>query len=121
MVARVAAQEDGDVVLFEDRLLRIAWKAARCQERRLLRTAVVGRVPPPRSGDATLEVRQPPGDRDAEAGRGRLVPSLELLHRFLKLACGGARVAVADLCGHELMVERRYDDFDAVVLDRCDF
>ncbi len=73
-------------------------------------------VPAPRLGDALAEVREPPGDGDAEARRrGGVEALLERAEGVLEVAPGPAQVAGRDRRGHDPVVERRHEHLDAVV------
>src|SRR6185437_10610027 len=60
VVERVAAQQNRDVVLLEDGVVRVAREADRRQQRVLARSPVERRVLGPGGRDPALEVRQPP-------------------------------------------------------------
>src|SRR6266571_5331857 len=71
----------------------------------------------PRLRDVALEVQKAPADRDPEPRRRRLVATLELEQRVLELAARASGIGGANVRGDELMMKRRNDDLDAVVLD----
>ena len=66
VLAAIAAQQHCDVVLFENRPLRIARERARRQQCGFVRAVVVRQMVFRLCRDVRLEVRQPPGDSDAE-------------------------------------------------------
>jgi hypothetical protein len=114
----VGAQEDGDIVVLEDRLRRIAREADRVEQSRLACTAVERKVRLGLARDVVAEVRQPPTDRDAEPGRRRgIEAALELHERVLELAGRLPWIGRGDVRGHEAVVARRHDDLDVVVDD----
>src|SRR5207253_1202936 len=92
VIERVAAQEDGHVVLLELRRAGVAREANRWQERRLAGSAVVRAVLRPRLGHVALEVRQAPGDGDAEPRRGRRETAVEPGQLVLKIPLRRAQV-----------------------------
>ena len=66
----------------------------------------------------TDEVREPPGDRHAEPGGGRSEAVVEVGEGVLELASARLfTVARGDRSRDELVVERRDDDGDPVVVD----
>ena len=79
-----------------------------------------GRCSPAWPRDEPLEVRQAPRDGDAEPGGRRREPALELARARTRARLRGAqvvRVGAAHARRHDLVVERRHDDLDAVVGD----
>ena len=125
--ARVAAQQDREVVGLEDRVRRVARVPAGVEQRRHLtalglRRALVDRhVLTTRPGDVAAEVGQAPCHRDAEAARARLVLPLEGRERRLELSLRrDQRASVflhAQLRRHDTMVKRRDDHLDPLVRD----
>ena len=121
VLADVAAQEHGDVVLLEGRLARIAGEPDRIGER--AHGAELG----PRG--ATVErqmhaclprhvaakVWETPGDGDPESGRRRRIASVELEEHLLELALRPSDVVSRHTCRDDGVVKRRYDDRHAVV------
>ncbi len=87
----------------------------------LVRAEVARGVARPRLRDVAAEVRQAPADGEAEPGRSRRKAAVDrpqrLLEPALRVEQGGLRPADPQPRGHELMVERRDDDLDAVVGD----
>ena len=120
VVARVAAQQDRDVILLEHSLMRIARETHGRQQRLLVRPPVVRTMHAPRLRDLPLEVRQPPPECDSEPRRRLLVGALELVHYLGELTLCAANVAGADVRRQQLVMARRDDDLDVVVEDHRD-
>ena len=112
----VESQEDDHVVLLEHGVMRIAREPPRLEERERPCSSVTRRMRPPRCRNPLPEVRKPPADRDAEPRRRRLVASLEGCESILELPPCSANIVGTHLCRHELVVQRRYEHFDAAVL-----
>ena len=118
----VATEQDGDVVLLQDRLFGIAREPDRVEQDAL---PPLGRCPAVDRDvdrrlvrDDAVEIGQAPGDRDAEAGGTRRVEALlERDERVLELSLRCPRVAGRDPCSHEPVMERRHDDLHPLVLD----
>jgi hypothetical protein len=121
----VAAQEDGDVVPLECGRLRVAREPHGLLEHPHL-AAPGGRGPPVDrdraaglGGDEAVEVREAPGDRDAEAGGRHRVVGLERAERGLERAAGVALRRGLRLRQHsggdDPVMERRHDHLHAVV------
>ena len=129
-VEAVAPEENREIVRFQDRLGRIARKADRVEQDahrlvlRLRRPPIDRDVLVGRPGHVAAKVRQAPRDRDPHPGRGRRVGALQprerILERRLRVAERPAALPDLDRRGDELVVERRNDDLDAVVLDDPD-
>ena len=130
VIEPVASQEHGDIVLFEDRRLRVAREADRFLEHAHTLPPFPGGTPIERemaSGLArheAVKVGQPPGNGDAETGRSRLELALqpakcglELLTRLPELGCG---LPYPQLCSRDLVVERRHEHLDVVVAHDSD-
>ena len=64
-----------------------------------------------------LEVGQPPRDGHADPGRRRREAGVEVGERVFELALGAHQVGRAHFRGDELVVERRHEHRDAVVVD----
>ena len=94
---------------------RVAREADRVEERGLLGAAVARQVPIRGRRDVAPEVRQAPGDRDAEPGRRRRIAPVEVGERLLELALRLEQVARLDRGRDDLVVERRHDHLGAVV------
>src|SRR3954452_10133870 len=118
VVADVAAEEDGDVVLLEDGLVGVAREPPRLEQHGLLGAEVVREGAVRLVGDEALEVRQPPRDGDAEPCRRRRVvvlePAEDVLQRPLRLE-ERSRVG-RHARGDDLVVQRRHEYLDAVVV-----
>ena len=123
----VAPQEDGDVVVLEDQVLRVAREADRVDDaadllaRRLRRADVHRELLLRQGGDVAREVGKPPAEADRQPLRRGLVARVELLQRLAQRRaglgqCGGGRLHVQP-GGDDLVVERRHDDLDPVVDD----
>ena len=116
----VAAQEDGDVVLLELGLLRVAREAHRVEQGGRLRADVDRLQARPLGGNMRPEVRQPPRDGDPEPGRRRGVLRLQLRERLLEILARRAEVVGRDGRRHDRVMERRHEHLDAVVGDDLD-
>src|SRR5581483_12351682 len=122
VVEVVAAEEYRDVVRLEDRLRGIAREADRVEQHAdglVLRPrgAPVDRdVLVRQPGDEAAEVRESPGDGDAEPGGALLVAAVDLREDVFERALGVAELPPPlgdlDARGDELVVERRDDDLD---------
>ena len=120
----------GEVVRLQAHVLRVAREADRVEEDAdgaILRprgAAVDRQVPRRRPGNVVLEVRASPDDGEAEAGRARRERALEAGQDVLELPACLAKRLRARRGGHprrhDLVVERRDDDLDAVVLHDLD-
>ena len=119
---QVAAKQDRKVVRLEHGVIRVAREARRVEEHRLAGAKVVRQVAVRLVGDEALEVRQPPGDGDAEPGRGRFVVALEPAEDALQRRLGlGERLRVgADPRRHDQVVQRRDEHLDAVLVHEPD-
>ncbi len=115
VVELVAAQEHRDVVLLEDRVCRIAGEADRVEEGGLLGAPVARQVRLRGRGDVAAEVRQAPGDEDAEPGRGSGIAPVEVRQRLLELGLRCGKVLGLDRGGDDLVVERGHDHLGSVV------
>jgi hypothetical protein len=118
VVEAVAAEEDRHVVLLEERVLRVAREANGVEERRLFGPAVDGLQALPLRGDEPAEVREPPRDRHSEPGRSARIRGIERGQRVLERASGVSGVGLVDRDPrrHELVVQRRHEHVDPVVL-----
>ena len=82
-----------------------------------MRATVERRVFRPGRRNVTEKVREPPGHGHAEAGGGRSEPLVEVCEGLLELVLGASQVACCHRSRHELVVERRNDDRDPVVVN----
>ena len=116
VVTRVGAQEEDDVVLLEPRVAGIAREALGVDQHRLACAAVVRQVTPCCIGDELVEVRLPPRDGHAEAGRRRRVVGIESREHALELGARRGQVAATDRNArrHDLVVQGRHQHLDPV-------
>ena len=96
---------------------RVAREPACVEERRLLRAGVDRQVRPRGTRDEPIEVRDPPGDRDAEPRRSRLVVVVELRENVLERGLGVLQSGPVgrEPRRHHLVVERRHEHLDVVL------
>ena len=121
VLADVAAQEHGDIVLLEDRAPGIARETDRIGEGADFteldaRGATVDRQVHVRLlRHVAAKVRQAPGDGHAQARRRGRVTAVELCQRVLELPLGALEVVGRNARRDEGMVEGWHEDRNAVV------
>src|SRR5581483_2244889 len=109
----VAAKEEDDVVVLEDRARGVARESPRRKQHRLLRAPVVRKVRPRLRRHDLLEVWDAPADGDAESRRRELVRRIDSAKHILELRLRGADLGHVELRRDHGVMERRDDDLDA--------